>query len=57
MEEEVAGEHAGGGPRRAWLIAGGSGGKVEEKSHLARFFWEGVGGKLKFHWVKWPDVC
>jgi hypothetical protein len=25
--------------------------------HLARFFWEGVGEKRKFHWVNWPEVC
>ena len=25
--------------------------------HLSRLFWEGVGDKRKFHWVKWPDVC
>lgn len=25
--------------------------------HLARFFWEGVGDKRKFHWVNWPEVC
>jgi hypothetical protein len=25
--------------------------------HLARFFWEGIGDKKKFHWVNWPEVC
>jgi hypothetical protein len=25
--------------------------------HLARFFWEGIGDKRKFHWVNWPAVC
>jgi hypothetical protein len=25
--------------------------------HLARFFWEGIGDKKKFHWVNWPAVC
>jgi hypothetical protein len=25
--------------------------------HLARFFWEGIGDKRKFHWVNWPEVC
>ena len=25
--------------------------------HIARFFWEGVGDKRKYHMVKWVDVC
>jgi mannosylglycoprotein endo-beta-mannosidase len=25
--------------------------------HIARFFWEGIGDKRKFHWVNWPAVC
>jgi hypothetical protein len=24
---------------------------------LARFFWEDVGDKRKFHWVNWPAMC
>jgi hypothetical protein len=25
--------------------------------HRARFFWEGVGDKKKYHWVNWAEVC
>jgi hypothetical protein len=25
--------------------------------HRARFFWEGVGDKRKYHWVNWVEVC
>jgi hypothetical protein len=25
--------------------------------HLARFFWEGVGDKRKYHWLRWDDCC
>jgi hypothetical protein len=25
--------------------------------HMARFFWEGVGDKKKYHWLKWGEVC
>ena len=25
--------------------------------HMSRFFWEGVGEKIKYHWVNWPTVC
>jgi hypothetical protein len=24
---------------------------------LARFFWEGVGDKRKYHWLRWEDCC
>jgi hypothetical protein len=24
---------------------------------LARFFWEGVGHKRKYHWLRWDDCC
>jgi hypothetical protein len=24
---------------------------------LARFFWEGVGEKRKYHWLRWEDCC
>jgi hypothetical protein len=24
---------------------------------LTRFFWEGVGEKRKYHWLRWDEVC
>jgi hypothetical protein len=24
---------------------------------LARFFWEGIGEKRKYHWLRWEDCC
>jgi hypothetical protein len=38
-----------------FLLADGT--HVGFDKHRARFFWEGVGDKKKYHWVNWAEVC
>jgi hypothetical protein len=38
-----------------FLLADGT--HVGFDKYRARFFWEGVGDKKKYHWVCWAKVC